>query len=196
MPKGLRRRYGLRHLHFITCSCYRLAAALLRFQRLESSEVRRETPIHAHESVEKETGRTSPRLALEQFFLLREEGIRVGSHRSPELIWAWGSVKSPALQKAKDGAPKVQLQRPGHPPEKKVGRSSEGLALEQLFLLLETRKWLDPRRSSPLARPPAVQTQPLRPFENHEGTATRKFKTVSKRGPPARWDTTRHNFRG
>jgi putative transposase len=23
MPKGLRRRYGQRHLHFITCSCYR-----------------------------------------------------------------------------------------------------------------------------------------------------------------------------
>jgi REP element-mobilizing transposase RayT len=23
MPKGLRRRYGSRHLHFITCSCYR-----------------------------------------------------------------------------------------------------------------------------------------------------------------------------
>ena len=23
MPKGLRRRYGLRHLHFITCICYR-----------------------------------------------------------------------------------------------------------------------------------------------------------------------------
>src|SRR5579863_850222 len=23
MPKGLRRRYGLRHLNFITCSCYR-----------------------------------------------------------------------------------------------------------------------------------------------------------------------------
>jgi putative transposase len=23
MPRGLRRRYGLRHLHFITCSCYR-----------------------------------------------------------------------------------------------------------------------------------------------------------------------------
>jgi putative transposase len=23
MPKGLRRRYGLRHLHFISCSCYR-----------------------------------------------------------------------------------------------------------------------------------------------------------------------------
>ena len=23
MPKGLRRHYGLRHLHFITCSCYR-----------------------------------------------------------------------------------------------------------------------------------------------------------------------------
>jgi len=23
MPKGLRRRYGLLHLHFITCSCYR-----------------------------------------------------------------------------------------------------------------------------------------------------------------------------
>src|ERR1700720_2409777 len=23
MPSGLRRRYGQRHLHFITCSCYR-----------------------------------------------------------------------------------------------------------------------------------------------------------------------------
>jgi putative transposase len=23
MPKGLLRRYGLRHLHFIACSCYR-----------------------------------------------------------------------------------------------------------------------------------------------------------------------------
>ncbi len=23
MPKGLHRHYGLRHLHFITCSCYR-----------------------------------------------------------------------------------------------------------------------------------------------------------------------------
>jgi putative transposase len=23
MPKGLRRRYGVRHLHFLTCSCYR-----------------------------------------------------------------------------------------------------------------------------------------------------------------------------
>jgi putative transposase len=23
MPKGLHRRYGLQHLHFITCSCYR-----------------------------------------------------------------------------------------------------------------------------------------------------------------------------
>ena len=23
MPKGLRRRYGQGHLHFITCSCYR-----------------------------------------------------------------------------------------------------------------------------------------------------------------------------
>lgn len=23
MPKGLRRRYGQRQLHFITCSCYR-----------------------------------------------------------------------------------------------------------------------------------------------------------------------------
>jgi hypothetical protein len=23
MPKGLKRRYGQKHLHFITCSCYR-----------------------------------------------------------------------------------------------------------------------------------------------------------------------------
>ena len=158
MPKGLRRRYGLRHLHFITCSCYRrlplfasaraknlfvkilgevrdrygfalagyvvmpnhihllisepakgtpstvmqvlkqrvsrrfrrkprkavssqqlklpfrrharflaplLAASLLRFQRLESDQVRREAPLHAHEPREKETGRSSQGLALE-----------------------------------------------------------------------------------------------------------------------------------
>jgi hypothetical protein len=179
MPKGLRRRYGLSHLHFITCSCYRrlplfasasaknlfceasgrsarpprvrarglcrhagthspahqlageghsfhrhavleaarlaavppqatqksvlpttqtsfptrarfltpiLAASLLRYQRLEPDKGRRETPIHAHESLEKKIGRTSKGLALEQFLILREEGIRAGSHRSHALM--------------------------------------------------------------------------------------------------------------
>ena len=158
MPKGLHRRYGLRHLHFITCSCYRrlplfasaraknlfvailgevrdrygfalagyvvmpnhihlligepakrhpfhrhasleaarltssppqaaqktiltstrasvssakrlvapiLAAPLLRFQRLESVQVRRKTSIHAPESRKTKTGHSSRRLAVE-----------------------------------------------------------------------------------------------------------------------------------
>ena len=207
MPKGLHRRYGLRHLHFITCSCYRrlpflprpalriylsrfwakcgiataslwpatsscpitftcssanplqgtpstvlqvlkqrvsrrfrrkprkkissqqlalpfrqaigliaslLAAALLRFQRLESDQVRRKASLHAHESDEEKIGGSSERLALEQFFFLREEGNWTGSHRYRTLIGARNS-KSPPLKSVKDGAPQLQIQRPGHP---------------------------------------------------------------------------------
>jgi hypothetical protein len=54
---------------------------------LESEEVRRETPLHAHEPREEETRHPSEGLAVEQLFILLEEGIRTGSHRSYELIW-------------------------------------------------------------------------------------------------------------
>ena len=189
MPKGLRRRYGLLHLHFITCSCYRplplfssahtknmfvkilgevrdrygyslagyvvmpnhihllisepakgtlstvmqvlkqrvarrlrrkprklvlsqqlllpfLHAHLLaqfwhpRFydfagagstwsppeKRLESDQVRREAPIHAHEPRKTKTDRTPQRLALEQFLFLRQQGTWASSHRSHTLM--------------------------------------------------------------------------------------------------------------
>ncbi|HVO81394.1 MAG TPA: transposase [Terriglobales bacterium] len=44
MSKGLRRYYGTRHLHFITCSCYRR-------QRLLGSARRRDTFLHILEQV-------------------------------------------------------------------------------------------------------------------------------------------------
>jgi REP element-mobilizing transposase RayT len=69
--------------------------------------------------------------------------------------------------------------------EEEIGRSSQGLALEQLFLLLEFPTRIDPRRSRALSRNHHRQSQTHRPFENHEGAATRKFKGISKSMPPA-----------
>ena len=97
-----------------------LAAPVLRFQRVEFEEESRETSLHAHESA-----------------------------------------------------------------EEKTSRSSEGLALEQLFLLRESKECVDPDRSSQLSREPGEKSQTLRPFENRKGAATRKVKTASKGGPPA-----------
>ena len=202
MPKGLKRRYGQGHLHFITCSCYRrlplfasvrsknlfvkilgevrdrygfslvgyvvmpehihllisepakgtpstvmqvlkqrvsrrlrrkprrkmsshqlkssfhgfqscaaaiLAAALLRFQRVESEEVRRETSVYAYESGEEETGGSSQGLALEQFFVLREKGFGFGPHRSHELILVTRfTSKAPAFKNRRLGHPRFK----------------------------------------------------------------------------------------
>jgi len=47
---------------------------------LESDQIRRETPIHAHESLEKKISPSSKRLAVEQLFILREKTVRVGPH--------------------------------------------------------------------------------------------------------------------
>jgi hypothetical protein len=55
-------------------------------------------------------------LALEQFSVLREEGIRLDPHRSSELNPDQNQVKTPAFQKPKDGAPEVQQQSRGNPP--------------------------------------------------------------------------------
>jgi REP element-mobilizing transposase RayT len=54
-----------------------LAATLLRLQRVESDQIRGETPIHAHESLEEKTSRTTQGLALEQFFLLLDSQGRI-----------------------------------------------------------------------------------------------------------------------
>jgi hypothetical protein len=72
--------------HYGSLIAYVLAAALLRFQRVESEEVRREASVYAYESGEEETCGSSQGLALEQFFLLREKRFGVGPHRSHELI--------------------------------------------------------------------------------------------------------------
>jgi REP element-mobilizing transposase RayT len=200
MPSGLRRRYGQRHLHFITCSCYRRlplfasarsknlfvkilgevrdrygfflvgyvvmpehihlligepakgtpstvmqvlkqrvsrrmrrkarrgaspAQLTLLFGRsdhflpqfwqsrfydftvtgstwsppetsMESKEIRRETSLHAHESSEAKTGRSSQRLALEQFLVLRDKRSRFDPHRSAALIFSSGQEPRPS----------------------------------------------------------------------------------------------------
>jgi REP element-mobilizing transposase RayT len=218
MPKGLRRRYGLRHLHFITCSCYRrlplFASAraknhfvkilgevrdrygfalvgyvvmpnhihlligepvqvtpstvmqvlkqrvsrrlgrkprskvpslqlrlpfrhardfLPQFWRprfydlrvrallgarpkvcLESDEVRREAPLYPDESANKEIGGASTGLALGQFFVLREEGVRASSHRLCAL-----SLGTQARSKA----PPFKNRRAGHPRFNYKGRA-------------------------------------------------------------------------
>ena len=59
---------------------------LLRFQRLEPDEVRRETSLYAHEPGEEKPGHTSERLAVEQFFILCPKAGRFAAHRSHELI--------------------------------------------------------------------------------------------------------------
>jgi hypothetical protein len=69
--------------------------------------------------------------------------------------------------------------------DEEIGRLSEGLALEQLFLLLEFPTRFDPRRSRALSRNHHRKSQTHRPFENREGAATRKFKGISKSVPPA-----------
>jgi hypothetical protein len=73
---------------------------------LESDEIRRETPTHAHESLEKKISRTSQGLALEQFLILREEEIRAGSHRSHALTQSLRAMSK---------APPFKMQRTGHP---------------------------------------------------------------------------------
>ena len=211
MPKGLRRRYGLRHLHFITCSCYRrlplfastsaknlfvkilgevrdrygfslagyvvmpnhihilisepatgtpstvlqvlkqrVSRRLRRKPRktilsqqlrlpfrhahilpqiwqprfydftgagstwsppessLESDEVCRETPLHAHESHQKKTGCASPKTGPGAVFhstRRRNPGWFASIPCSEAGLES--QVKSPALQKAKDGAPSI-----------------------------------------------------------------------------------------
>jgi hypothetical protein len=71
------------------------------------------------------------------------------------------------------------------PVEEKIGRSPEGLALEQLFVLLESQTRIDPGRPRPLTRLKQRKSQTHRPFENREGAATRKIKTAWKGAPPA-----------
>jgi hypothetical protein len=44
---------------------------------MEFEEESRKTALHAHEFVEKKTGRSSQALALEQFFLLRQSQTRI-----------------------------------------------------------------------------------------------------------------------
>ncbi len=58
-----------------------LAAAVLRFQRVQPQEEERETGVHARESCGARTREASEGLALEQFFILCERGSRIGRDR-------------------------------------------------------------------------------------------------------------------
>ena len=58
-----------------------LAAAVLRFQRVQPQEEERETGVHARESCRARTGEASKGLAVEQFFILCKGGSRIGRHR-------------------------------------------------------------------------------------------------------------------
>src|SRR4029077_4675440 len=69
--------------------------------------------------------------------------------------------------------------------KEKIGRSSEGLALEQLFVLLKSQTRIDPRRSRPFSPKNHRKSQTHRPFEIREGAAPRKRKPAGKRAPPA-----------
>jgi hypothetical protein len=61
--------------------------------------------------------------------------------------------------------------------EKKIGRSSQGLALEQFFVLLKTQTRIDPSRLRQLMRLQSERKiKPSAPSKNHEGAATRIFK--------------------
>src|SRR5512135_2298323 len=82
---------------------------------MESEEVCREAPLHAHESGEAASRVTPQRLAMEQLFILREQGHRFGPHRSNALTLSMRIKSKAPLHKTKDRAPKVQLQSPGHP---------------------------------------------------------------------------------
>jgi hypothetical protein len=72
--------------------------------------------VHMNRREEESCG-SSPGLALEQFFLLREQRFGIGPHRSHALILVTRfTSKAPAFKKPKTGAPKIPSRRSGHPP--------------------------------------------------------------------------------
>ncbi len=68
--------------------------------------------------------------------------------------------------------------------EKKIGRSPEGLALEQFFFLLEMQTESGPYRPRQL-RTSAGKTNPSDPSTNREGSGSRKFKIAQRLAHPA-----------
>jgi len=95
-----------------------LANALLRFQRLESRERAREAGLHARQSGAEQAGSKPPRLALEQFLVLRNGRVGPANHRCHAIEAAdvqqvereAGVKKEPTLAKTA---------RMGHPPARK-----------------------------------------------------------------------------
>ena len=92
------------------------AIPLLRLQCLEPAKIRGEAALHARESGEEKIGIAPKRLALEQFFVLRQEQWWPDPHRSSQLKSRRHEVKKPPFKNGKTGHP-IQLQSLGHPPE-------------------------------------------------------------------------------
>ena len=99
-----------------------LAAAVLRFQRIQPQEEERKTGVYTRESCGARTREASEGLAVEQFFILCKRGSRISRDRSHQYVvmrnridlkkklypgkpGAGGKSKAPP-SKTEDGAPK------------------------------------------------------------------------------------------
>jgi putative transposase len=170
MAHKLIRHYGRGHLHFITFTCYR-RLPLLRSVRARNvfvdilGQVRDRygfslvgyivMPEHIHLLISEPTKGT-PSTAIQVLKQRVSRRLR-RKRRTPRgqlnLIFASGDDSLPRFWQRRFydfnvwSLKKKGREAPLHahePIEKKIGRSSQGLALEQLFLLLEPQTRVDP----------------------------------------------------
>ena len=175
MPKGLRRRYGLGHLHFITCSCYRrlplLASARAKnlFVKILGEVCDRcgfallgyvVMPEHIHLLIS-EPARGTPSTVMQVLKQrvsrrLRRKRRKGSSSRQRNLPFPEAQDFLPQFWQPrfydfnvwsqKKFVEKLQYMHP-EPVEAKVSQSSPRLALEQFFILREKRLRTDSHRS-------------------------------------------------
>ena len=199
MPKGLKRRYGQGHLHFITCSCYR-RLPLLASVRAKNllvkilGEVRDRyrfslvgyvvMPEHIHllisepskgtpstvmqvlkQRVSRRMRRKKRKAMSTQQLKLRFQGF---DHSLPQ-FWqprfydftGAGSTWSPPDKCLESG--EVWRETPVYAHEsleEEIGRSSQGLALEQFLVLREEESGFGPHRSGQLIHSRMAPTKP------------------------------------
>src|ERR1700730_14013018 len=88
---------------------------------MESKEVRRKTTVHAHESNEAKTGRSSQGLALEQFFILRQKGCGIAPHRCLGFdLGPQSTSKAPPFPQRRTGHPAMTISFGGTRSARKV----------------------------------------------------------------------------
>jgi len=191
MPKGLRRRYGLQHLHFITCSCYR-RLPLLSSARAKNAfvkilgEVRDRyqfklagyvvMPEHIHLLISEPPNATPSKVMQ----VLKQ---RVSRHlRSKRRKRASLRQLRLPFRQAHDFLPYFWQPRFydfNESGEEEAHNSSTGLALEQFFILCEKGIGPNSDRSGALTRAEGKSKAP--PFQTPERWGTRKFKGWANR---------------